>query len=550
MLRSGRFAVTAELNAPDSANRDDIYANALVLAEVCDAINATDGSGANCHMSSLACCALLADAGYETVLQVSCRDRNRIAIQGDLLGAAALGIRNVLCLTGDDVSAGDQPEARRVFDLDSIQLLQVARMMRDDGVFLSGRRLSSVPRLFLGAVENPFAPPFEWRPQRLAKKVRAGAQFVQTQLCFDMPLFARFMQGVRDLGLHEQVAILAGVGPLRSAKAAEFMRARVPGIWIPDSVLRRMRAAATARQAEEGRRICIEIIEQVREIAGVRGVHLMAYRQEEAIVDIAHRARLLPRPQPRAASPMSKEPFVETVLSSPTRTVIIGPNRPFVIIGERINPTGRKLLALEMARGDFERVRRDAIAQVAAGAHVLDVNAGVPLTDEPALLSEAIRVVQEAVDVPICIDSSVVDALRSGLAAVKGKALVNSVTGEEERLETVLPMVAEHKAAVIAVANDETGISQDPRERLAVARRIVERAESVRHRARRRDHRPAEHAGGRRARRGADAVLAGPHDRGGAGLQHHLRGQQHLLRPAGPAGVERGVPEHGARRPA
>lgn len=169
---------------------------------------------------------------------------------------------------------------------------------------------------------------------------------------------------------------------------------------------------------------------------------------------------------------------METVLSSPTRTVTIGPNRPFVIIGERINPTGRKLLAQEMARGDFDRVRRDAIAQVAAGAHVLDVNAGVPLTDEPALMREAIRIVQDAVDVPICIDSSVVEALRSGLAAVRGKPLVNSVTGEEERLESVLPMVAEYKAAVIAVANDETGISQDPRERLKVARKIVERAES------------------------------------------------------------------------
>jgi 5-methyltetrahydrofolate--homocysteine methyltransferase len=169
---------------------------------------------------------------------------------------------------------------------------------------------------------------------------------------------------------------------------------------------------------------------------------------------------------------------VDTIISSPTKTVYIGPGRPFVIIGERINPTGRKLLGQEMAAGNFERVRRDAVAQVEAGAHVLDVNAGVPLTDEPALLAEAIRVVQEVVDVPICIDSSVVEALRSGLAAVRGKPLVNSVTGEEERLEVVLPMVAEYKAAVIGVANDETGISYDPRERLAVARKIVERAES------------------------------------------------------------------------
>src|SRR5919206_316997 len=164
VLRSGRFAVTAELDAPDSADPQDVYKNALVLAEVCDAINATDGAGANCHMSSMGCCALLTRAGYEPVLQVSCRDRNRIAIQADLLGAAAMGVRNVLCLTGDDVSNGDQPEAKRVFDLDSIQLLRVARMMRDQGVLLSGRKLLTPPRLFLGAVENPFVPPFDWRP--------------------------------------------------------------------------------------------------------------------------------------------------------------------------------------------------------------------------------------------------------------------------------------------------------------------------------------------------------------------------------------------------
>lgn len=169
---------------------------------------------------------------------------------------------------------------------------------------------------------------------------------------------------------------------------------------------------------------------------------------------------------------------MDTIISSPAKTVRIGPGRPFVIIGERINPTGRKLLGQEIAAGNFERVRRDALAQVEAGAHVLDVNAGVPLTDEPALLAEAIRIVQEVVDVPICIDSSVVGALRSGLAAVRGKPLVNSVTGEEERLEVVLPMVAEYRAAVIGVANDETGISYDPRERFLVAKKIVERAEA------------------------------------------------------------------------
>lgn len=296
VLRSGRFAVTAELHAPDSANPEDVYRNALVLAEVCDGINSTDGSGANCHMSSLGCCALLVRAGYEPVFQISCRDRNRIAIQGDILGAAALGIKNLLCLTGDDVTAGDQPQAKRVFDFDSSQLLRTARIMRDQGVFLSGRQLSTPPRLFLGAAENPFVPPYDWRPLRLAKKIEAGANFIQTQYCFDVPRVRSFMQRVVDMGLHEKAYILIGVGPLRSDKAAEFMRSKVPGVHIPDAVVQRLAGVTGAKaKAEEGKRICIEIIQQVRELAGVHGVHIMAYRQEEAVAEIVHRAGLFPR---------------------------------------------------------------------------------------------------------------------------------------------------------------------------------------------------------------------------------------------------------------
>ncbi|MFN8487739.1 MAG: methylenetetrahydrofolate reductase [Caldilineaceae bacterium] len=310
VLRSGRFAVTAELNAPDSANPEDVYRNALVLAEVCDAINATDGSGANCHMSSLGCCAVLTRAGYEPVLQVSCRDRNRIGIQGDLLGAAALGVQNVLCLTGDDVTAGDQPQAKRVFDFDSIQLLRTARTMRDQGMFLSGRKLTTPPRLFLGAAENPFVPPFDWRPLRLAKKIEAGADFIQTQYCFDVPRLQQFMQRVRDLGLHEKVFILIGVGPLRSDKAAEFMRTKVPGVWIPDAVVERLAKTPPKQKAEEGKRVCIEIIQQVREIPGVHGVHLMAYRQEETVAEIVERSHLLPR-QPLASAQPTHEPSRE-----------------------------------------------------------------------------------------------------------------------------------------------------------------------------------------------------------------------------------------------
>ncbi len=296
VLRSGRFAVTAELNPPDSADPEDVYKAALVLSEVCDGINAVDASGAHCHMSSVAICALLTRAGYEPVYQVSCRDRNRIAIQGDLLGAAAMGVRNVLCITGDDVTVGDQPEAKRVFDFDSIQLLRTAKMMRDEGVFLSGRKLTTPPRLFLGAAANPFAPPFDWRPLRLAKKVAAGADFIQTQYCFDVARMKQFMRQVRDLGLHEKAFIVVGVGPLRSEKAAEFMRDKVPGVVIPDAIVERLRKTPSKQKQDEGKRICVEIIQQVREIEGVAGVHVMAYRQEELVAQIVQEAGLLPRP--------------------------------------------------------------------------------------------------------------------------------------------------------------------------------------------------------------------------------------------------------------
>jgi methylenetetrahydrofolate reductase (NADPH) len=295
VLRAGLFAVTAELNPPDSANPEEVYEAALVLSTVCDGINATDASGAHCHMSSVAICALLTRAGYSPVLQVSCRDRNRIAIQGDLLGAAAMGVGNVLCLTGDDVTVGDQPQAKRVFDFDSIQLLRTAVIMRDKGMFLSGRKLTVPPRLFLGAAANPFAPPFDWRPLRLAKKVAAGADFIQTQYCFDVPRLQTFMARVRDLGLHEKVFILVGVGPLRSEKTAEFMRTKVPGVHIPDAIVERLRKTPTEQKRAEGKRICIEIIQQVRQIEGVSGVHVMAYRQEELVAEIIEEAGLLPR---------------------------------------------------------------------------------------------------------------------------------------------------------------------------------------------------------------------------------------------------------------
>ena len=284
VLRSGRFAVTAELNPPDSADPEDTFRQALVLSKACDAINATDASGANCHMSSMGICALLTRAGYSPVFQISCRDRNRIAIQGDVLGAAAMGVHSILCLTGDHVTTGDQPGARPVFDLDSTTLLNTIRRMRDDGRFLSGRRITTPPAVFLGAAANPFAPPFDCRPLRLAKKIEAGAQFVQTQYCYDVPMLERYMDVVRDLGLHEKCFILVGVGPLASAKAARWIRANVPGVHIPDAVIDRLAGAEDPKR--EGRQICIDLIRQIREVAGVSGIHVMAYRQEHLVTDI------------------------------------------------------------------------------------------------------------------------------------------------------------------------------------------------------------------------------------------------------------------------
>ena len=291
VLRAGRFAVTAELNPPDSADARDVYDRALVLSEVCDAINATDASGANTHMSSMGICALLTRSGYAPVLQISCRDRNRIAIQGDVLGAAAMGVSNVLCLTGDGVQAGDQPGAKPVFDFDSISLLSTLRAMRDEGKFLSGREITTPPKLFLGAAANPFAPPYDFRPLRLAKKIEAGAQFVQTQYCFDIRMLENYMDRVRDMGLHEKCFILVGVGPLVSARAARWIRANVPGIHIPDAVIERMEGAAD--QKLEGKRICIELIQKIRAIEGVAGVHVMAYRQEELVNEIISESGVL-----------------------------------------------------------------------------------------------------------------------------------------------------------------------------------------------------------------------------------------------------------------
>ncbi len=291
VLRAGAFAVTTELAPPDSADPEEVYARARVFDGYVDAINATDGSGANCHMSSLAVCALLTRIGYAPVMQISCRDKNRIAIQGDVLGGAAMGVCNMLCLTGDGVQAGDHPQAKPVFDLDCVSLLDIARTLRDEHKFQSGRKITFAPRVFLGAAENPSALPHEWRARRLAKKIAAGAQFIQTQYCYDLGILRAFMRQVEDLGIAGKVFVLAGVGPLRSAKTADWMRKNVPGMHVPDALVERL--AGAKDQAREGREICVELIQQAREIPGIHGVHVMAYRQEESVAEIVDRSGVL-----------------------------------------------------------------------------------------------------------------------------------------------------------------------------------------------------------------------------------------------------------------
>ncbi|MBN7758621.1 methylenetetrahydrofolate reductase [Nitratireductor aquimarinus] len=307
VLRRGEFAVTAELNPPDSANAQDVYERAAIFDGWVDGINAVDASGANCHMSSMGICALLTRMGYATIMQIACRDRNRIAIQGDVLGAAAMGVSNIMCLTGDGVQAGDQPGAKPVFDLDCMSLLETVRTMRDEEKFLSGRRLTTPPAVFLGAAINPFAPPCDFRPQRLAKKIAAGAQFVQSQYCYDVPMLREYMKRVRDMGLDEKCFILVGVGPLASAKTARWIRTNVPGVHIPDAVIARLEGAEN--QKEEGKRLCIDIINEVKEIEGVSGVHVMAYRQEEFVAEIVHDSGVL-----KGRRPWKREPGLDDAL--------------------------------------------------------------------------------------------------------------------------------------------------------------------------------------------------------------------------------------------
>jgi methylenetetrahydrofolate reductase (NADPH) len=299
-LDAGQFAVTAEIGPPRGADPAAIRRKVVPLRGWVDAVNITDNAGAHVRMASWAGCLLAAEAGVEPVMQLTCRDRNRLALQSDLIAAGALGIPNVLLMTGDHPRFGDHPDAKPVFDLDGMQLVQAARTMRDEGLLLSGRSLSVRPGWLIGAAENPFAPPADQRAAILGKRADAGAEFVQTQFVFDVAAFGRWMAEVRDLGLDQRCRILAGVGPIHSLRALAHLRG-LPGVHIPDEVDRRLRAVPTGRVAEEGLAMCVEIIEQVRQIPGVSGVHVMAPGHEQAIPGLLDRAGIPQRPSPDGA---------------------------------------------------------------------------------------------------------------------------------------------------------------------------------------------------------------------------------------------------------
>ena len=294
ILDSGRFAVTAEAGPPKGTSPAVIQKKGELLRNCCDAVNITDNQTAIVRMSSLAGCVLLKQVGVEPVMQMVVRDRNRLALQSDVLGAIGLGIGNFLCLSGAHQKFGNHPTAKGVFDIDSIQLIQTLKTMRDEKKFLSGDEISGEVPLFIGAAANPFADPFEYRVKRLAKKVKAGVDFIQTQAVYDVPKFARFMEMVCDRGLDKQVHILAGVIPIRSLGMARYMKDYVSGVSVPDEIITRLEQAPKAK--EEGLKIVKDIIEQLKEIPGVHGIHIMAVGWEDIVPEIVAGTGLMPRP--------------------------------------------------------------------------------------------------------------------------------------------------------------------------------------------------------------------------------------------------------------
>jgi len=296
VLEIGKFAVTAECGPPKGADPESVLKKAKFLKDKVDAVNVTDNQTAIVRMSSLAACSLLKTGGFDPVLQMVVRDRNRIALQSDILGASALGIRNVLCLSGDHQIFGNQPQAMGVFDLDSIQFVQVVKAMRDNGTILGGDALNMPPDIFIGAAANPFADPLGFRAVRLSKKIMAGADFIQTQCIYNLKRFETWINMARDRGLTEKAFILGGVTPLKSPGMAKYMKNKVSGMNVPNEVIKRMEGVPRDKQREEGIRICVETIERLKETPGVKGVHIMAIEWEEVVGEIVERAGRLPRP--------------------------------------------------------------------------------------------------------------------------------------------------------------------------------------------------------------------------------------------------------------
>jgi methylenetetrahydrofolate reductase (NADH) len=296
MLKSGNFAVTGECGPPRGADPEVVRKKGAYLKGYVDGVNVTDNQTSVVRMSSWSASLILKEIGLDPVMQMVCRDRNRIAMQSDILGAAALGINNLLCLSGDHQKFGDHPTAKNVYDIDSMQLIGMVKGMRDDGKFLGGEEVKGKPDLFIGCAENPFADPFEIRAMRLAKKAAAGAQFVQTQCIFNIEKFEKWMEMVRDLGVHEKMYILAGVTPYKSIGMARYMKTSVPGMDVPDAHIDRLKGVPKEKVAEEGIKIAVEIMQRCKEIKGVAGIHLMAIEWEEKVPEIIQAAGLYPRP--------------------------------------------------------------------------------------------------------------------------------------------------------------------------------------------------------------------------------------------------------------
>jgi methylenetetrahydrofolate reductase (NADPH) len=296
ILKSGQFAFTGELGPPRGTNVDEVREKAQFLKGNVDSVNITDNQTAMVRMSSWAASIIAMQEGLEPNYQMVCRDRNRLAMQADILGGSALGIRNMLCLSGDHQKFGDHPDAKGVFDIDSIQLISMVKQMRDDKKFLSGGDLHGAPQMFIGAASNPFADPFEWRVHRLAKKIEAGADFIQTQCIYNMEKFREFIRLANEEGLTEKVYILAGVTPMKSVGMAKYMKNKVPGMDVPDDIIKRLQGVEKNQVAQEGINIACEQIEEFKSMKGVHGVHLMAIEWEHKVPEIAAQAKVLPRP--------------------------------------------------------------------------------------------------------------------------------------------------------------------------------------------------------------------------------------------------------------